>query len=172
MRRPIVAWHDPNFGVRFNDYMTAIEDVVPKGRMRFIAESSLSLLSEPNLKRMQRNGFVGILPGIEILVRARQQVEDRQVGRHGQGAPGRRAREPDPAPHSHGADQFRAGPRLRFRRRAVRAHQALPRSRARRLSGLLAADLPMAPRRRSISSSSGPGGCCPSRTISWTAITR
>jgi hypothetical protein len=65
MRRPIVAWHDPNFGVRFNDYMTAIEDVVPKGRMRFIAESSLSLLSEPNLKRMQRNGFIGILPGIE-----------------------------------------------------------------------------------------------------------
>jgi hypothetical protein len=65
MRRPIVAWHDPNFGVRFNDYMTAIEDVVPPGRMRFIAESSLSLLSEPNLKRMQRNGFVGILPGIE-----------------------------------------------------------------------------------------------------------
>jgi hypothetical protein len=65
MRRPVVAWHDPNFGVRFNDYMTAIEDVVPPGRMRFIAESSLSLLSEPNLKRMQRNGFVGILPGIE-----------------------------------------------------------------------------------------------------------
>ncbi|MDQ7247336.1 B12-binding domain-containing radical SAM protein [Dongia sedimenti] len=64
-RRPIVAWHDPNFGVRFNDYMTAIEDVVRPGRMRFIAESSLSLLSEPNLKRMQRNGFVGILPGIE-----------------------------------------------------------------------------------------------------------
>jgi hypothetical protein len=65
VRRPIVAWHDPNFGVRFNDYMTAIEDVVRPGRMRFIAESSLSLLSEPNLKRMQRNGFVGILPGIE-----------------------------------------------------------------------------------------------------------
>jgi hypothetical protein len=33
--------------------------------MRFIAESSLSLLSEPNLKRLQRNGFAGILPGIE-----------------------------------------------------------------------------------------------------------
>ena len=65
MRRPVVAWHDPNFGVRFNDYMTAIEDVVPPGRMRFIAESSLSILSEPHLQRMQRNGFVGILPGIE-----------------------------------------------------------------------------------------------------------
>src|SRR5262249_48850074 len=27
MARPSVAWHDPNFGVRFDDYMTAIEDV-------------------------------------------------------------------------------------------------------------------------------------------------
>jgi hypothetical protein len=65
VKRPIVAWHDPNFGVRFNDYMTAIEDVVPPGRMRFLAESSLSLLSEPHLKRLQRNGFAAILPGIE-----------------------------------------------------------------------------------------------------------
>ncbi|HVZ00714.1 MAG TPA: hypothetical protein VHA35_14495 [Dongiaceae bacterium] len=63
--RPIVAWHDPNFGVRFNDYMGAIEDVVPRGRMRFLAESSLSLLSEPHLKRLRRNGFKAILPGIE-----------------------------------------------------------------------------------------------------------
>lgn len=65
VRRPVVAWHDPNFGVRFNDYMTAIEDVAQPGRLRFIAESSLSLLSEPHLERMRRNGFVGILPGIE-----------------------------------------------------------------------------------------------------------
>ena len=65
MRRPMVAWHDPNFGVRFDETMAAIEEAVPPGRMRFIAESSLSLLSEPRLKRLQRNGFVGILPGIE-----------------------------------------------------------------------------------------------------------
>lgn len=65
MRRPRVAWHDPNFGVRFNDYMAAIEDAVPPGRIEFVAESSLSLLSEANVKRLARNGFVGILPGIE-----------------------------------------------------------------------------------------------------------
>jgi hypothetical protein len=65
MRRPVVAWHDPNFGVRFNDYMAAIEDTVPQGRMRFLAESSLSILTEPHLQRMRRNGFVGILPGVE-----------------------------------------------------------------------------------------------------------
>jgi hypothetical protein len=60
-----VAWHDPNFGVRFDDYMQAIEAAVPEGRIRHIAESSLSLLSEPHLKRLQRNGFRAILPGIE-----------------------------------------------------------------------------------------------------------
>jgi hypothetical protein len=65
MRNPIVGWHDPNFGVRFDDYMNAIEAVVPPGRMRHIAESSLSLLSEPHLQRLSRNGFQAILPGIE-----------------------------------------------------------------------------------------------------------
>jgi hypothetical protein len=63
--RPRVGWHDPNFGVRFDDYMDAIEEAVPPNRIDFIAESSLSLLAEPHLKRLQRNGFKAILPGIE-----------------------------------------------------------------------------------------------------------
>jgi len=65
MRRPRVAWHDPNFGVRFDDYMTTIEEAVPAGHIDFVAESSLSLLSEPNLRRLRKNGFKGMLPGIE-----------------------------------------------------------------------------------------------------------
>jgi hypothetical protein len=65
IKNPIVGWHDPNFGVRFDDYMGAVEAAVPPGRMRHIAESSLSLLSEPHLKRLRRNGFRAILPGIE-----------------------------------------------------------------------------------------------------------
>jgi len=65
LRDPIVGWHDPNFGVRFDDYMDAIEAVVPPGRMRHIAESSLSLLSEPHLRRLRQNGFKALLPGIE-----------------------------------------------------------------------------------------------------------
>ena len=64
-KNPILGWHDPNFGVRFDDYMDAIEDAVPPGRMRHVAESSLSLLSEPHLARLQKNGFGAILPGIE-----------------------------------------------------------------------------------------------------------
>ncbi len=65
MKHPIVGWHDPNFGVRFDDYMEAVEAAVPAGRMRHIAESSLSLLSEKHLQRLARNGFQAILPGIE-----------------------------------------------------------------------------------------------------------
>ncbi|HEX2219649.1 MAG TPA: hypothetical protein VHG35_12665 [Gemmatimonadales bacterium] len=65
MKNPIVGWHDPNFGVRFDDYMNAIEAAVPPGKMRHIAESSLSLLSEPHLQRLRRNGFQALLPGIE-----------------------------------------------------------------------------------------------------------
>ena len=64
-KRPLVGWHDPNFGVRFEDYMDAIEATVPAGRIDFIAESSLSLLTEPHVKRLKRNGFKAVLPGIE-----------------------------------------------------------------------------------------------------------
>ncbi|HEX6668215.1 MAG TPA: hypothetical protein VF061_01575, partial [Gemmatimonadales bacterium] len=34
MKDPIVGWHDPNFGVRFDDYMEAVEQAVPRGAMR------------------------------------------------------------------------------------------------------------------------------------------
>lgn len=64
-RRPLVAWHDPNFGVRFDEYLDMIEDAVPPGSVDFAAESSLSLLSEPHLKRLKHNSFRALLPGIE-----------------------------------------------------------------------------------------------------------
>ena len=64
-KRPTVGWHDPNFGVRFDDYLDLIEKAVPPGRIDFIAESSLSLLSEPHLKRLRKNGFKAVLPGVE-----------------------------------------------------------------------------------------------------------
>ena len=64
-KNPIVAWHDPNFGIRFKDYMGAISEAVPQGSIRFVAETSLSILTEDNLKVLEANGFVGMLPGIE-----------------------------------------------------------------------------------------------------------
>jgi hypothetical protein len=63
--RPRVGWHDPNFGIRFEETMAAIEEVVPPGAIDFAAESSLSVLSEPHLERLRKNGFKAILPGIE-----------------------------------------------------------------------------------------------------------
>src|SRR3989440_4023989 len=65
VKRPRVAWHDPNFGVRFDDAMNAIEEAVPPDSIDFIAESSLSLLGEDHLRRLRKNGFKAVLPGIE-----------------------------------------------------------------------------------------------------------
>jgi len=65
LKRPFVGWYDPNFGVRFDDYIGAIEEAIPPNSIDFIAESSLSLLSEQHLKRLKHNGFKAVLPGIE-----------------------------------------------------------------------------------------------------------
>jgi hypothetical protein len=65
MPRSVAVWHDPNFGIRFDEYLDAIEEVVPPGSVTFVAETSLSLLKEDNLKRLKRNGFKAIAPGIE-----------------------------------------------------------------------------------------------------------
>jgi hypothetical protein len=64
-KRPTVGWHDPNFGVRFDATLDAIEEAAPGGQIDFLAESSLSLLAEPNLRRLSTNGFRALLPGIE-----------------------------------------------------------------------------------------------------------
>lgn len=64
-KHPLVAWQDPNFGIRFDETMDAIEAAVPPGSIDHLAESSLSILSEPRLHRMRRLGFKGLLPGIE-----------------------------------------------------------------------------------------------------------
>src|SRR3712207_1188031 len=64
-KRPYVGWHDPNFGVRFEDNMEAIASAAPLKSFRFVAESSLSILTEEHLQVMQRNGFDALLPGIE-----------------------------------------------------------------------------------------------------------
>lgn len=65
IEQPVVAWHDPNFGVRFDEVMGIIEQIAAPGSIRFIAESSLSLLSEDRLKALERNGFLGLIVGIE-----------------------------------------------------------------------------------------------------------
>ena len=63
--RSVAAWHDPNFGIRFDAYLDAMEEAVPPGSIPFIGEMSLALLKEEHLKRLKRNGFRAIAPGIE-----------------------------------------------------------------------------------------------------------
>lgn len=64
-KQPIVGWHDPNFGVRSEKILDVIEEAAPPGNFRFIAETSLALLSETKLQRLKRNGFKAVLPGVE-----------------------------------------------------------------------------------------------------------
>jgi hypothetical protein len=64
-KKPMVVWHDPNFGVRFQNNMEAISSAAPPKSIRFIAESSLTILTEDHLKVMKQNGFEALLPGIE-----------------------------------------------------------------------------------------------------------
>ncbi|WP_276370986.1 hypothetical protein [Chryseolinea sp. H1M3-3] len=63
--KPMVAWQDPNWGIRFKENMDAIASVAPPDRFRFLAESSLSILTEDHLKIMQQHNFIALLPGIE-----------------------------------------------------------------------------------------------------------
>ena len=65
MPKPRVGWHDPNFGVRFDATLDAIEEAVPPGSVDFAAESSLAILTEAHVARLQRNGFKALLPGVE-----------------------------------------------------------------------------------------------------------
>ncbi len=63
--KPMVAWQDPNWGIRFKENMDAIASVAPPDSFRFLAESSLSILTEEHLKIMQQHNFIALLPGIE-----------------------------------------------------------------------------------------------------------
>ena len=64
-KKPLVGWHDPNFGIKFDDNMEAIASAAPANSFRFIGESSLSILTEEHIKVMKKNGFAALLPGIE-----------------------------------------------------------------------------------------------------------
>jgi hypothetical protein len=65
VKKPRISWFDPNFGVRLDEMLHAIEEVVPEGRIDFIAECSLSYLSETKVKELKRCGFIGIIPSVE-----------------------------------------------------------------------------------------------------------
>lgn len=58
-------FHDPNFGVRFDETMQVFERIPPDKRNRFIIESSLKLLNPARLERLRDTKCLVIAPGIE-----------------------------------------------------------------------------------------------------------
>jgi hypothetical protein len=64
-KKPWIAFHDPNFGIRFEENMDAIASAGPPKSFHFIAESSLSVLTVKHLDLLEKNGFIALLPGIE-----------------------------------------------------------------------------------------------------------
>jgi len=64
-KKPLIAWHDPNFGIRFEENMEAIAAAAPPKSFYFMAESSLSILTEKHLKVLKEHDFLALLPGIE-----------------------------------------------------------------------------------------------------------
>lgn len=60
-----VAYHDPNFAVRFDEIMDIIETLPEEQRTRYVMESSLAILKESLLHRLRATNCVYVAPGIE-----------------------------------------------------------------------------------------------------------
>jgi len=61
----LVAYHDPNFAVRFDETMDVIESIPPDRRNSYVMESSLSILKDSRLERLRRTRCAFVAPGVE-----------------------------------------------------------------------------------------------------------
>lgn len=64
----LIAFHDPNFAVKFDEVMVTLESLPPGSRLPYIMESSLSILRGPRMRRLKETNCVAVLPGIESWV--------------------------------------------------------------------------------------------------------
>lgn len=61
----LVAFQDPNFGVKFDETLDLIEQI-PQGRRNpYVMESSLSILRGPRMHRLQETNCIYVAPGVE-----------------------------------------------------------------------------------------------------------
>ena len=61
----IILFHDPNFGIRFDETMEVIEQI-PKGRRnRYVMEASLSVLKPERFQRLADTNCLYAAPGVE-----------------------------------------------------------------------------------------------------------
>ena len=63
--RSMVGYHDPNFGVQFDQTMDAIETVPAGRRNPYVIESSLSILKPRRLERLKETRCVYLAAGVE-----------------------------------------------------------------------------------------------------------
>ncbi|MBM3957985.1 MAG: radical SAM protein, partial [Gemmatimonadetes bacterium] len=61
----LMAFHDPNFGVKFDEVLEVLERVPHGSRKRYILESSLSTLRDGRLERLRDVGCLYVAPGVE-----------------------------------------------------------------------------------------------------------
>lgn len=61
----LLVFHDPNFGVRFDEVMQLLETIPAGRRNRYLMECSLAILKPERLSRLQETGCIFVAPGIE-----------------------------------------------------------------------------------------------------------
>lgn len=63
--KTMVAYHDPNFAVRFDGTMDVLSRVPDHRRNPYVMESSLSILKRERLSRLAETNCVYVVPGVE-----------------------------------------------------------------------------------------------------------
>lgn len=61
----ILGFHDPNFGVRFDETMSVFENRPPEKRNPYMIQCSLSLLKKERLPHLKRTNCYYVAPGVE-----------------------------------------------------------------------------------------------------------
>lgn len=61
----LLGFHDPNFGVKFDQVIEVFEALPPESRPAYMIESSLTILREPRMRRLKETNCVFVAPGIE-----------------------------------------------------------------------------------------------------------
>ncbi len=63
--RALVAFHDPNFAIKFDETVAALESQASAARLPYMMESSLSVLKPERMKKLGDTNCVFVAPGIE-----------------------------------------------------------------------------------------------------------
>lgn len=58
-------FHDPNFGVRFDETLSVFEEIPPGRRNPYLIESSIKLINSERLERLRDTNCIALAPGIE-----------------------------------------------------------------------------------------------------------